>query len=197
MPASSISLPDPQLQDAATGILLRRWGLGTGDAEALTAAWNDPQVVAGTAVPADRSVDAAERWIAGEAERRRRGLALDLVASSFRPEDADFDPDVLGEVGLANLEGGRAEVGFWLAAHARGRGVATAAVRMLTGWALAPRGPGLRQVWARTRPANAPAAGVLERAGFTCLGAADSSNVWSFTSLQPWFRACRSAIRGR
>lgn len=151
----------------------------------MAAAWSDPEVRAGTVVPADHSVDAAERWIAGEAERRRRGLALDLVVSPHHGQGAVAGEasgvDVLGEVGLANLEGGRAEIGFWLAAHARGRGIATAAVRLLSGWALGPGGPAVRQVWARTGPANAPAAAVLQRAGYVHLGAAGSTEIWSFT----------------
>jgi RimJ/RimL family protein N-acetyltransferase len=176
-----LPLPDPPLADPAAGIALRPWGRSPGDVAALAAAWADPQVAAHTAVPADRSPDAARRWVAGEAERRRRGLALDLVIT-----DGGDDGAVVGEVGLAHLDAeGRAEVGFWLAPAARGRGVATAAVRLLAAWALRPPTPGtadglgLRQLWARTTPGDERAAGVLARAGFERRGEAAGTTVWA------------------
>jgi RimJ/RimL family protein N-acetyltransferase len=57
-------------------VALRPWR--PADAPALAAAWADPDIARWTAVPEDRSVEAAARWIAGWDERRRRGLALDL-----------------------------------------------------------------------------------------------------------------------
>jgi RimJ/RimL family protein N-acetyltransferase len=85
---------------------------------------------------------------------------------------------VLGEVGLAHFDAdGRAELGFWLAREARGSGVATAAVALLTAWALA--GLGLRQVWARTTPGDGRAAGVLRRAEYEPRGEAGGTTVWA------------------
>jgi RimJ/RimL family protein N-acetyltransferase len=62
-------------------------------------------------VPPDSSPAGARRWIAGESERRRRGLALDLVVS---PLDDDL---VWGVVGLRGFDAAvrRAEIGWWLA----------------------------------------------------------------------------------
>jgi RimJ/RimL family protein N-acetyltransferase len=152
---------------------LRRWGAPPGDvehdAEALAAAWADPEVARWTAVPEDRSVAAARRWIAGEPDRRARRLALDFVIGGH---------EVLGEVGLARFDdAGRAEIGFWLAPAARGRGLATAAVTEVTRWALTDLG--LTRVWARTAPDNERAAHVLVRAGFVARGEADGSVVWT------------------
>jgi RimJ/RimL family protein N-acetyltransferase len=170
---------------------------------ALAAAWADPDVVRRTAVPAVRDVAAATRWIAGEAERRAQGLALDLVVASGGGRD------VLGEVGLARFDrpgaggrpaaagggrfvgaAGRAEIGFWTAPAARGRGLATVAVRLVAAWVLTPPagtvppggggggGLGLRRVWARTAPGDDRAGGVLRGAGFTRRGEAAGSVVW-------------------
>ena len=185
-----LALPDPPLADPGHGIVLRPWSSGRlpgapDDAPALAAAWADPDVAAHTVVPPDASEAAARRWIEGEAVRRRRGLALDLVvAAAASPRDA-----VLGEVGLAHLDpDGRAEVGFWLAPAARGRGIATAAVRLVTAWALRPSRPtlaasspglGLRQLWARTTPGDLRAAGVLGRAGYRRRGQAAGTTVWA------------------
>jgi [ribosomal protein S5]-alanine N-acetyltransferase len=162
-------------------VVLRRWGEPPGDlehdAEALAAAWADPEVARWTAVPKEpthRSVAAAARWIAGEPERRARRLALDVVVGS--PDDGGRE--VLGEVGLTRFDAqGRAEIGFWLPPAARGRGLATAAVADVTRLALTDLG--LRRVWARTAPGNQRAASVLVRAGFVARGEADGSVVWT------------------
>lgn len=172
-----LPLPDPPLADPAAGIALRPWR--PTDAPDLAAAWADAEVAVRTAVPPDRSVAAATRWIGGEAERRGRGLALDLVIAPTSPATGGR---ALGEVGLARFDtAGRAEVGFWLVPEARGRGVATAAVRLLARWARAPRpaGLGLARVWARTMPGDARAAGVLARAGFERRGEAGGTTVWA------------------
>ena len=64
-----------------------------------------------------------------------------------------------------NLDG---EIGFWLAADARGAGHGRRAVVLLTAWAI--HVVGLERVYAMTRPANAGARGVLESAGFVLDG---------------------------
>jgi RimJ/RimL family protein N-acetyltransferase len=103
--------------------VLRPWGAA--DAAALVAAWADPDIARWTAVPEDRSPAAAARWIAGWDERRRRGLALDLVVTTT--EDT---ATVLGEVGVSFLTA-PPTIGWWVLPAARGRGVATQAVRLL------------------------------------------------------------------
>jgi len=178
----AIPLPDPPLADAATGTVLRPWGRHdlAADAESLATAWQDTEVARATAVPARPSVALAARWIAGEAERREQGLAIDLVVAAA----ADGGRRVLGEVGLAHLDlQGRAEIGFWLGSEHRRRGAATAAVVLLTAWALAPAeeasGLGRTRLWARTVPGDARAAAVLERAGYEGRGEASGSRVWT------------------
>jgi RimJ/RimL family protein N-acetyltransferase len=171
-----VPLPSPELADAVHGIRLRPWTDDAGDVAALDAAWRDPSVAHDNPVPADVSPDTARRWIVGESDRRLRGLALDLVISPI-----DGDP-VWGEVGLRRFDMvvRRAEVGWWLAPHARRRGMAAVAVDLLTTWALGPP-LGLRQVWARIDGANLASARVAEHAGFRRLGAAASITVWART----------------
>lgn len=96
------------------------------DAPALAAAWADEEIRRNTSVPPDPSLAYAQRWIAGEPERRRRGLAVDLVI--------DVDGAVAGEVGL-DLTGDEPELGYWVAAPFRRQGCATSAVRLLVDWA--------------------------------------------------------------
>lgn len=168
-------LPDPPLVDAGAGVRLRPWAPTPSDVAALAAAWADPAIVAGGRVPGDGSAVAAARWIEEEPGRRRRGLALDLVVGP-----AAGGGDVLGEVGLRNVDGvrRRAEVGWWTAVPGRGRGVASAAARLLVGWAL--RGPmDLAQVWCRIDPSNTASARVAGAAGLARLGRAAGVEVWA------------------
>jgi RimJ/RimL family protein N-acetyltransferase len=60
------------------------------------------------------------------------------------------------------------EIGFWLHPDARGAGVGTRAVRLLTGWAM--HALGVERVYAMTRPENTGSRPLLERAGFTLDG---------------------------
>ena len=152
-------LPDPPLADPAAGIVLRPWATDTGDAAALASAWDDPAIAATCGVPEVTSVDAAAAWIAGDEARRAAGRSLDLVIAS---QEAGT---VLGEVGLRNVDRDRrrAEVSWWIAPEHRGRGLATAGVRLLVDWALSPSGAGLVQVWARIDPANLASAARRDR----------------------------------
>jgi RimJ/RimL family protein N-acetyltransferase len=161
-----LPLPDPPLTDGV--IRLRPWGVGDvrRDAEALAAAWIDPDVQRWSAVPtaSRRSVDDAARWIGGEAQRRETGLALDLVISPAGDDDDDDDEAVLGEVGLAPIEWDtmEANVGWWVAPAARGRGIASRAVALLAGWARSE----LRLTpVADVDPANRASIRVAEKAG--------------------------------
>jgi RimJ/RimL family protein N-acetyltransferase len=89
-----------------------------------------------------------------------RELAFALVA----PDD---DADVLGGGSLHAIELAerRAAVGYWLAAHARGRGVATHATRLLARWAFERLG--LQRLELTCAPDNSASQRVAERCGFT------------------------------
>lgn len=155
LPDGGLPVPTPPPTDG--GILLRHWSAG--DAASLSAAWNDPEVARRLPVPDDPTEARAAAWIAGEAERRRLGLALDLAV-------VDGDDRVLGEVGLSSFDPGRgaALVGWWTAPGERGRGVASTAVRLLTDWALATLG--LDALVAEVDRDNAASLRVAERTGY-------------------------------
>ena len=144
------------------------------DVDALVAAWADPAVIAGSSPPADRSPTAARRWIDGWDERRRAGVAMDLVI-------ADPDDDrVLGEVGVADIDSERraALVGWWVAGPERGRGVATAGVGRFTDWAV--DGP-FSALLARIAGDNHASLVVAERCGYELLRPATDHepSVWA------------------
>src|SRR5207249_242386 len=65
---------------------------------------------------------------------------------------------------LGALDEGCAEVGYWVGAEARGRGVATAATRAAVRWAF-DAAPGLERMQLRAAVDNAASNRVAEKAG--------------------------------
>jgi RimJ/RimL family protein N-acetyltransferase len=141
-------VPDPP-------IALRPWR--PGDAAALAAAWADPDIARWTRVPAESDEAAAARWIAGWDERRRRGIALDLVI-------VDRCDAVLGEVGVSFVAQ-PATIGWWVMPGWRRRGIATRAVRLFVTQVLPAAG--VDEVIAEVGSDNPASAAVARAAGFT------------------------------
>jgi [ribosomal protein S5]-alanine N-acetyltransferase len=106
---------------------------GEEDAGAVLRACRDPLIRRYTLFPPPNDEDEVRAWIRGQADARKEGIALDLAIT--RPGD---DATVVGAVGLVGFafEHRRAQAGFWLAPSARGQGLATEALRLLSGWAL-------------------------------------------------------------
>lgn len=72
--------------------------------------------------------------------------------------------DLLGNAGLApGPEPGVGAISYWVASHARGRGTATRAIRLLVDWA---GHLGLQRVELYTHVDNAPSQRAAEKAGF-------------------------------
>lgn len=161
-----LPLPDPPLVEGA--LALRPWA--PSDDAALAAAWTDPAVVRWTGVPARCDEVAAGLWIAGEADRRSRGLALDLVI--------DVDGAVGGEVGLAQLDLAQrhAEIGWWVAPDHRGQGVAGRAARLFAQWALSELV--VDAITARCHRDNPASGGVARHAGFVLDSVTDGVELW-------------------
>jgi ribosomal-protein-alanine N-acetyltransferase len=85
------------------------------------------------------------------------------------------DGSVLGRFNLYRFQDGTAEVGYRVAQHAAGRGLATAAVRELC--RLAAARYGLRTLRAATSRDNTPSQQVLAKAGFVPAGPADPAHL--------------------
>jgi hypothetical protein len=99
---------------------------------------------------------------------RRAGLDLN-------PLDVNRDDDVRWLFNLYYLKDGIAELGYRVAQHVAGHGVATAAVRELCGLAAARHG--LRTLRAATSHANVASQKVLAKAGFVPVCPADSADL--------------------
>jgi RimJ/RimL family protein N-acetyltransferase len=150
-----IELPDPPLRDG--DITLRAWVAE--DVPAIVAACQDPEIPRWTLVPSPYSADDARLWLAAQAAARRGGRRVELAIA-----DVD-DARLLGSIAIARSADLRAgEVGYWVAADARRRGVATRAVRLLSDWAFAELG--LDRIELLAEPGNEASQRVAEAAGF-------------------------------
>jgi RimJ/RimL family protein N-acetyltransferase len=162
-----LDIPEVEVE----GLVLRPWHLD--DAPQLVAGWLDPEVARTTGVPSRPDLATARHWIAGADDRRRDGRALDLVIAD------GATGAFCGEVGLAPVEAERrrANVGYWVARHRRGSGVATRAVVALADWSLVATG--LTLLVAATRTDNPASRRVLERAGFSVVRRVGDHEVFS------------------
>jgi [ribosomal protein S5]-alanine N-acetyltransferase len=150
--------PEPAL--AAGGIVLRR--LEFGDISWITAACCDRELSRYIpAIPYPYAAADARAFIERAAHAWVKGSAATFVISQA-PDGAG-----LGTIGLhlAAGDAGLAEVGYWLAREARGRGAATIAVQLVSRWAFTELG--IERLSLQTAPANVASQRVAERAGFT------------------------------
>ncbi|HEY7598783.1 MAG TPA: GNAT family N-acetyltransferase [Candidatus Limnocylindrales bacterium] len=133
------------------------------DLDAITAACQDPEIPRWTFVPSPYSRADAEAYFVHSAEAAAAGKAVNLLA-------VDAQDRLLGSFGLMELdhEPGYGEIGYWVVAEARGRGVATRALRMLADWARDE----LRLTTIEVLPHkdNLPSRRVAEKAGFVDTG---------------------------
>jgi RimJ/RimL family protein N-acetyltransferase len=132
-------------------IVLRR--LETGDAPALAAGIDeDPDLDRWTRIPFPYTEDDAREFI-GSTEEKAFAI-LDHASE-----------ELLGGIGVRAGEEGVFELGYWVRAGARGRGVATRAVVLVARFAFAELGAARVQLV--TDPDNVASQRVAEKAGFT------------------------------
>lgn len=128
------------------------------DAAAFAAMHDDPDVARFTPLASPYTEGHARTWLQAEPERRLDGaeLALAVVAGGAP----------VGSIGLRPDADDReiVEVGYVVAAPARGRGVATRATRLAVGWAIERWRPARLQL--TTTVDNVASHRVAERAGF-------------------------------
>jgi RimJ/RimL family protein N-acetyltransferase len=117
---------------SASALFLRPWD--DGDVEPLVEAFRDPTLRRWTTLPVESVEDAAARL---ELHRRGWESGERLSFAVLEGRCGTGEGRLAGEVVLKRTGAGResAEVGYWTAAHARGRGVAPRALEALTGWA--------------------------------------------------------------
>ena len=143
-------------------VTLRPWS--DDDAGALVRRINDPEVALYLdLVPQPYTRADARTWFELCAEGWRTG------ASATFAIHVDGVEGPVGGIGvrfLSELDEGGAEVGYWVGAEVRGRGIATKATRAVTRWAF-DAVPELARMQLRADAQNVASNRVAEKAGFT------------------------------
>ena len=152
------------------------------DAEPLARQANDRSVWIGLrdAFPHPYGIEDARRFIAMASEMRPpRNFAIEV------------DGRLAGGIGYTprtDVERVGAEVGYWLGSGFRGKGVATAALRLLSAHAFTTH-PELRRLYAVPYATNRASARVLEKAGYRLEGTLRQSAVKDGRILDQWMYA--------
>jgi RimJ/RimL family protein N-acetyltransferase len=151
--------PDPPLSD---GVITLR-AMTAADADAVTAACQDPEIPRWTRVPVPYRRADALAWVAGSELELDAGVSIGWLA--FDAEDR-----LLASISVMQIdrERGTGEIGYWVVREARGRGVATRAVRLVSEWAAGELGLTTLEIVAHED--NAPSHAVARAAGFTETG---------------------------
>ena len=151
--------------------------LDGGVADLVLAGSNDEQVTRWTQVPAGLTAWDARLVTAGWLGTQARTVRLQVRT------------DELGPVGMVTIwigADGEAEVGYWLLARARGKGVGRRAVRLLCDWAL--ESGGVDRLQLTTLPGNAASERVAAGCGFTRAHTVERDIKGTVCTLQLWLR---------
>jgi RimJ/RimL family protein N-acetyltransferase len=128
------------------------------DVDAIADAAQDPEVARWTTLPSPYARADAESFVERSASRWSEGSELTW---GIRREDR-----WIGMVGLHVESGGAAEIGYWMAASARGCGYLTEAARAVIDFGFAPDGADLVRIEWRAVVGNLPSARAARRLGF-------------------------------
>ena len=150
----------PARTELSDGVfLLRPWRLE--DVPRVAQICQDPEISRWTRVPSPYTDEHARTWIEQTVRDwdRREGEAAFAVTEATGGK-------VVGAIGLRLMEdySPRGSIGYWVASEARGRGVGTAALRLVSRWGLDELGLG--RVELVTDPENRASQRVAEKAGF-------------------------------
>ncbi len=142
---------------AGPGVVLREWRAA--DAPLMVELFDDPQIRRWTPMPNPFDLPAARAYLERAAQARETGHRVQLAVTLDGGAPC-------GEVLLFGIDHGlgEAELGYVLGAAYRGRGLATAALGLLAGYARDALGLG--RLTLRIDPANAASVAVACRAGF-------------------------------
>ncbi len=127
------------------------------DIPAVVEMCQDPEIPRWTTVPSPYTEEHARDFVLHGVPGRDRQVQLAIV-------DAEGG-ELLGSIGLFSKDEGVGEVGYLVAAPARGRGVATRAVKLMCRWAFEDFA--LARIQLHTLPGNTASERVAEKAGFT------------------------------
>lgn len=148
--------PEPPLTDGV--VTVRPWS--DADIAAVVSAGRDPVIPEMTTITRDGTPDDARRFIARQRERALDGSGIPLAIADNTTGRA------VGWIGAnrPDLANRRADIGYWVVAAARGRGLAGRAGALFVPWVVTALG--LVRVEAVIAPENHGSQRVVERLGF-------------------------------
>jgi RimJ/RimL family protein N-acetyltransferase len=139
----------------SSGLVLRPFQ--DGDIAAIAEACRDADTIRFIPhIPVPYTEDDARRYVAVTREWERDGARLALGIAAAESDE------LLGAIDVRVSDEG--SIGYWIHPAARGRGVATRALRLLSRWAIEQGG--VRRLELTTHPANGASQRVAEKAGF-------------------------------
>jgi RimJ/RimL family protein N-acetyltransferase len=156
-------------------VILRPWS--PPDARFIADASSDPGIQRYSSPPqsvtdAVALIESFERnWLRFAERGKPSGVSFAILDAASN--------DLAGQCGVDEWSNADvAQIGYWLAPHARGRGFATRAVKLLTSWLFEL---GAARVFLTVVSENAASAAVARRAGFAYEGTLRSHGVWQGT----------------
>lgn len=150
----------PELSDGA----IRVRPFVPADAHWVHAAGQDPEIQRWTRVPVPYTPADAEAFVGSFAPQQWR----DRIGWHCAVVDVDGTSLGASALVVTDAEAAVAEAGYWIAPAHRGRGAATAALRLLTDWGFDALG--LRRIELHVDPRNLASIAVGGRVGFTSEG---------------------------
>jgi ribosomal-protein-alanine N-acetyltransferase len=152
-----IAFPVEGLDDGVVRLRL----LAESDLPDIVEAVQDPEIPRWTTVPQPYGNEEARQWRRVSATGIEAGTDLATLIVSATGDD------LLGAAGIHGIDpaSGRCSAGYWVAAEARGRGVAARAMRLLCAYAFDELGVKRIELW--IDPENKNSLGVAESVGFT------------------------------
>jgi RimJ/RimL family protein N-acetyltransferase len=120
------------------------------DVDAIHAACQDPDIQRFTTVPQPYTRTHAVDFVAKTAQWWEEGANANWA---IREQGT-----LVGMIGMYRIDGGAGEIGYWLAPHARGRGLLHEAAIAVLDWAFSDAGPNLARVEWRAVVGNFPSA---------------------------------------
>jgi ribosomal-protein-alanine N-acetyltransferase len=146
----------------------------------------DPLIPKFTRIPADYQMANAEHYVR---ERSPNGFTMQTEIQLVLEYDGKF----AGALSFHTLvlDEAKAEIGYWLTADARGKGIATAATKLLTGYGFETIG--FHRIEALVVESNQPSLRVLSNAGYiqegvlrdkSCCGDGTRENMMLFAALR-------------
>lgn len=120
---------------------------------------NDPIIARNTInIPYPYKLKDAQSWI-------NHNLKLDKKKKKNEINFAiDINGEVVGGIGLTNIEDHKAEIGYWLNKNYRGQGIMTKVVKLMTKYGF--KKLGLKRIYAFVFPFNKASIAVLKKAGY-------------------------------